>query len=1002
MFAVHIRRGHLLVLLLAVDLRSEPPLPPPPQQWVSRVWRTQDGLPENRIRTLAQTPDGYLWAGTTGGLARFDGVRFVTYTRFNTPEMSEDNIRGLAVGGDGSLWVATDGGGLLNFKNGKLKAYSFKSGLASDFVASVLEDRRGHVWAATNRGLFHRQGDTFVRLDEALKLPAQAFFSLVETADGASVLAGSQGGLFRMTGGSSEMHRESTSPEEVFRMRALGNGSVWLSTNHGLRTIGSKDTANLVPLNGKAIGSIGSDRAGNVWVGTLGSGLYVYRQGRGSPLPVPAGLPDPSVLAILEDREQGMWIGTADGLVRLIEPDVGVIDQRHGLGNANVVTVHCAASGALWLTTAGGEVFRRDPRAATFGRFPLPGAAAGLRVQTVHEAPGGVIWFGTDNQGAVRLDPSGAVTRVGMRQGLRNNGIQFLQAADKGSMWIGTTSGLGHWDGRNIRNYYLGEGLSYGWVRSIARDGADWLVGTDRGLNRMRNGEFIQDPVFDAMKRDRVWSIYRESDGTLWLGTRGDGLVRVRNGQVRRITTREGLTSNTIFQVLNAGDDRLWMSGPNGISSASLRDLNAAADARLEGGGALSYRVSTGQESDQINGGIQQAGCVAADGEIWFPGVQGAIHFKSRRPPVRRHMPVRIEAVHVDDDVVAAGEQAVIEAGRRRVRIEFTSNSLRAPEGVTFRYKLDGYDPQWIPVTGARAAEYDNLPPGQYRFQVMARDESPGPNSSQAALILVVEPRFYQTYWFYALVVLSCAAGVAAVFLLRERRARQVYNLRLDERTRIAREMHDTLVQGCVGVSTLIEAAVGSARSDESRLRESLDNARIHLRLTIDEARQALADLRHNSFDRGLTGALEELVASFNNGRAGGGANGNGTNGVAVTLHAEGDPVPLGDVANRALVLVTREAIRNALTHGAPTAIEVSLLYGASAIELDIHDNGRGFAMPAGTLAAWGHFGVLGMRERLEQIGGQLDLASEPGMGTTVSARLPFPAAAKAASSPAA
>jgi signal transduction histidine kinase len=261
---------------------------------------------------------------------------------------------------------------------------------------------------------------------------------------------------------------------------------------------------------------------------------------------------------------------------------------------------------------------------------------------------------------------------------------------------------------------------------------------------------------------------------------------------------------------------------------------------------------------------------------------------------------------------------------------------------------------------------------------VIARNGSLDGSSSEAGISLIVRPYFYQTGWFYAFVLAAAGACVGGVLILHERQANDRYNLRLAERTRIAREMHDTVVQGCVGVSTLIEAAVGCASIDQAQMLECLDNARIHLRLTLDEARQALSDLRHDSFDEGLAGALSELARAVSREK-----------GIPVTLEVAGSAAPLADSVNRALLLVTREAVRNAVVHGAPSGIEVRLSFEPSAIRLDIHDDGCGFE-PAPHLAASGHFGILGMRERMEQIGGSFDVASSPGSGTRITARLPL------------
>src|SRR3989441_7565853 len=261
-----------------------------------------------------------------------------------------------------------------------------------------------------------------------------------------------------------------------------------------------------------------------------------------------------------------------------------------------------------------------------------------------------------------------------------------------------------------------------------------------------------------------------------------------------------------------------------------------------------------------------------------------------------------------------------------------TARCLRSPERLAFRCKLDGFDGPWITAARRRAADYHNLPPGRYRFRVIAVNGSLDGSSSEASVFLVVRPYFYQTGWFYGLALAAAGACVAGVLFLHERQAHERYNLRLAERTRIAREMHDTVVQGCVGVSTLIEAAVGCSSSDQAQMLECLDNARIHLRLTLDEARQALSDLRHDSFDNGLAGALSELTRAVS-----------GEKGIPVTLEVAGSAAPLADSVNRPLLLVTREAIRNAVAHAAPSVIGVRLSFELSTVRLDIQDTGCGF-----------------------------------------------------------
>jgi ligand-binding sensor domain-containing protein/signal transduction histidine kinase len=945
-------------------------------EYARRVWRTQDGLPENRVHALAQTPDGYLWIGTSGGLARFDGVRFVVFARINTPSMTGDDIRGLAVGRDGSLWVATDGGGLLHHKNGSFRAIGPTEGLANEFVGAVLEDRHGVVWVGTNRGLFRGDGRRFERIDEHLRLPNIAFFALCETADG-RVVAGGPAGLFSVENGKLAPYGSRGDPDvQVYRLAKAGDGTLWIGTNHGIRA-GDASQAAAQPRLKSMPGALAADRQGGMWFGTLGDGLLLVRAGKEVAFRSPSMLPDNSVSAILEDRERNIWVGTADGLVRISAPELGLLNSRHGVSDDNVITVYTDRRGALWLTTVTGGVFRYANGRAE--RVRLPPAADGLRIRGTFEDRSGAFWFGTDNQGVVRL-AGGKATRFTMGEGLRNNGIEAFYEDRAGDLWIGTTSGLSRWDGQRFHNYYLEQGLSYGWVRTIVEDQrGDMLVGTDRGLNRFHDGRFVQDPGFATLSRDRIWSVFPGADDTLWVATRGAGLVRLRGGKAARITTDHGLLSNSMFYVAGDGAGRVWMSGPLGISSASLAELNAAADGQLNSIGLLSYGTGDGWESTQINGGIQPAGARGTAGEFWFPSVKGAVRVRPDHSRARNQLPVRLEAVRVDDRTSPATAHMTIPPGSRRIELEFTVCNLRAPERVAFRYKLDGYDPQWMGATGRRAASYSNLAPGSYTFHVAAHDGSIEGGASETSLLLVVQPYFYQTVWFYGLaagIVAACAGGV---FLFQDRQARERYNLRLAERTRIAREMHDTVVQGCVGVSTLIEAAVGSARSDPDQMLECLDNARIHLRLTLDEARQALSDLRHDSFENGLSGALSELALSVS-----------AEKGISVTFEAGGESPRLPESTNRALLLVAREAIRNALSHASPNAIRVCLKVGAAALRLEVTDDGCGFDAASAGLAAAGHFGILGMRERMEQISGSLEVNSSPGRGATITAHLPL------------
>lgn len=944
------------------------------EQYASRIWRVQDGLPDNRIQALAQTSDGYLWIGTSGGLARFDGFRFVVYGRFNAPSMTDDNIVSLAVAADASLWAATEGGGLLHLQHGVFRTFGPEQGLSNEFVNAVLIDRQQRVWAATQRGLFVSGNGRFTRVDQPLHL-RNISFSALALGFGNAILAAAPAGLFVFDQGELRPYSATADFGEVYRVRQTTTGTIWLGTSRGLKRLADSATSGFGAADTHPkplIDAIWEDQAGSVWLGSRGDGLFKISGTHEISLRSDTTFPDNSVSAILEDYEHNMWIGTADGLVRLTKPDAQIVDNREGLSEDNVATVYRDHAGTIWITTITGKIFR-----CLHGRiqpFTLPSPVKNLQVIGAFQDRSGAFWFGTVNAGAVRI-ASGRATRFSMAEGLRNNGIQAFFEDQQGILWIGTSSGLSRWDGHGITNYYLESGLSYGWVRVIAADqNGDLLVGTDRGLNRFHAGHFVADPSFRELQHDRIWSIASDPQGTLWIGTRGAGLVRIQNGAASRITTRDGLPGNSIFQLI-VNRNRLWMSGPSGISSASLSDLNAVASHFSASLSALLYSAGDGVEPAQMNGLFQPSTCIGANGELWFPSVKGAVHLDPSRLPNGFSFPVHLESILVDDRPVPVTPELRIGSGRRRLDLEFTAVSLRSPENLNFRYRLGSFDERWTTASRRHGVSYDNLPPGQYRFEAVA--SSPD-RSSQTALTITVEPHFYQTPWAYLIAFALFIASIAGVLFLRERQARLRYHLRLEERSRIAREMHDTVIQGCLGVSTLVEAAVGCAATDHEQLLECLDNARVHLRLTVDEARQALSDLRQDS-PGSLADALSASAYAL-------GAEKH----VATLVEVEGDPVALRGAIVRNLVLVAREAIRNAISHAAPTALTVRISFHAPEIEIAIEDDGCGFAAASDTLSKSGHFGILGMRERMEQMGGELEIESIQGYGTRVVCRLPL------------
>jgi ligand-binding sensor domain-containing protein/signal transduction histidine kinase len=937
-----------------------------------RLWRIEDGLPQNRIRALCQTPDGYLWIGTDEGLARFDGIRFTIFDQSNTAALHDNGILTLKVGADGSLWIGTRGGGLARYKDGLFRGFGVSEGLTNGFVRTIYEDRRQTLWVGTDRGFFRREGERFVRLDNTPEVPLASVVSIGED-DAGRIWATSNAGL--LSAGDKLLRVPSdcgAGPTNILQQSS--HGFLWVIGTMGAARLKNGCMALEPPLPAIRMTSLIEDRDGTLWIGTMGKGLMRARSDGVTSITALSGLPDNAVNVVFEDRELNLWIGCQDGLVRLTKRSGRNIGAQDGLEDDNVSTVYADPHDNLWFTTLTGQVYRVAN--GVVQRYRLPAPTADLRVTTVFQERKGAMWFGTSGSGLVSVEGNGA-TVFTKANGLRSNTVRQILEDRSGILWIGLDSGLSRWDGHSFQNYYLPEGLSYPSVRSmIVEAQGDLLVGTDAGLNRVHENRIVADPEFAALAKDRIWSIYQDSSGTLWLGTRGNGLIRYRRGKIVRFTKEKGLLTDTIQQILEDGHGKLWMSTSSGVISADRKELDAAAEGGTLPIHVIPYGTADGMATSQMNGGWQPAGARTSDGELWFPTVKGAVRINPAQIPPHHTAPILIERVMADDRAVSLAGNVVIPPGHGRLAIDYTLCDLVNPQRVSFRYKLEEFDENWTPALQGRSAYYTNLPPGHYRFHVIASDAASA-SVSEAFVALTLQPSFYQTTWFYALLALAAGTVVWGGFALYARQTRERYALLLTERTRLAREMHDTVIQGCVGVSTLLEAAARFRNVDTVEAETLLEQARIEANTTLEEARQAVWDLRHPEAAESPIDMLFDLARKLGK-----------EHGIRIETEMAGKG-SLDPETDRTILLVGREALRNAVVHGKPGNVSLRISFEPAEVSLMVTDNGSGFAADHEQAAENRHFGILGMRERVEKLGGAFSIVSEPGAGTRVVARIP-------------
>ena len=821
-------------------------------EYSHRVWRIEDGLPQNRIRTIAQTPDGYLWVGTSEGLARFDGVRFTLYDPANTPALRDEGILVLRLASDGSLWIGTEGGGLVRYSHGEFRNFGPNEGLTNGFVRNIFEDRGKTLWVGTDRGFFRMDGNRLVRLDGTAEIPLATVGGISQDTSG-RVWAASSAGLLSVVNGIL-IHAPSPCGTASFRMLKAASGAfLWGLNNNGASRIENGCATPDPLLPAIPMRTLTEDRDGTLWAGTVGHGLIRYRDGQTSWFTASAGLPDNTVNAVFEDLAGNLWVGCEDGLLRLSRSSVTNVGKAEGLDDDNVLTVSTDRNGALWMATLTGQVYRSQGSNLT--RIRLPPAAANLQIRNVYQDMAGTYWFGTMSAGLVRLK-QGIATVFTKQNGLRSNTVRQLLEDRIGNLWIALESGISRWDGAAFRNYYLEDGLSYPSTRCMISDNrGDILVGTDAGLNRIHDGAIVRDAEFAALSKEKIFALHQDSKGALWLGTRGGGLLRFRAGELSRFTRENGLPGNTIFQLLEDSARRLWMSTSSGVVSIDASELESPDPRALH---IRQYGTADGMNTSQMNGGVQPAGVMTSSGDFWFPSVKGAVRIQPSEAQHTVRSPVLIERIVADNRSVPLGEPVSIPPLHGRLQFDFTQCDLLTPERVALRYKLEGFDENWTPAPRTRSVTYTNLAPGHYRFRVAASDSAP-----EAVLLFTLRPWFYQTNWFYALLALTVAAVVWSGFAFYAHQTRARYAVLLNERTRLAREMHDTVIQGCVKVSTLLEAVAGYRKVGSPEADKLLDQARVQVTGTLEEARQAVWDLRHSPAAESSIAILFDLARSL-------------------------------------------------------------------------------------------------------------------------------------------
>ena len=985
----HVRRSWPLLSLVALlfatpvtGVERDTLLP----RYALTSWNEANGRPLGSVYALAQDHDGYLWIGADAGLVRFDGSRFSSWDTISDARLPEASVQSLHVSRDGMLWVGFgDGAGIRRIRGAQVLPQE-PGGEALTTVRFLAEDPSGTIWAMSDFLLYaHRDG---AWQQVSLPWPSRAGRVHQPYVDSEGNLwIATRWGVFRQRRGTTTF--EPLSDEYAWGVTEDASHGMWTTDIiTGFRKLGAT-TPPRHDLEGAGY-RILHDRRSNIWVGTFGHGLWQARPdgaviGRAA---LRTGLSSDTVLSLFEDRDGNIWVGTTSGFHRFTERTLTPVDDV-----GFVLAIAPAGADAVWAGTSNGVV-RATTRDGAWN--PQPVGPLKPDVRTFYRHDDGTLWIGATD-GLWRLDRAG-ISRVTLPHP-EPLIILTISPAAGGGLWLGDANWLYRWhDGRlsplKATNADAPAMTRIQFGRSD-RQGRTWLsldggrlavAGPDGTVREITSGSGLP-----ADARREVHALFEDGDEVVWIGS-SSGLIRVRQGRVSVIGSANGLPGNRVWSILADDAGNFWLSMDRGLVRVNRDELHRAMD---HADHRLRYRLY--DPHDGVAG--SPAGVVAstrdADGTLWFVRGGGLTRFDPRRAqpdPPPAPLPVRIESAIADERRLPLSTGAALQGDVHQLQISYTALTLTTRSNkVRFRYRLDGLDSNWVDAGSRRTAFFTNLPPRDYRFQVEAATEDGTWDTSTATWTFTVRPAFYQTSLFYASIGMVALLCVAGAWRLRTRKLQREFSLVLAERTRLARELHDTLLQSLVGVALKIEHVATIVTHSPSVARDHLLGLRRDVQGYMREARQSIFDLRSPIFDTtDLASALrmfgERVVA-----------------GTPARFDATvtGTPAHQGTALENQLLRIGQEAISNAARHAQATEIHLELRFDDDAVCLRVSDNGRGFDGRDMNAVAAGHYGLSSMRERAAQLGGSVRITTAPGRGTTVETIIPTVATAMATGVPA-
>jgi signal transduction histidine kinase/ligand-binding sensor domain-containing protein len=949
-------------------------------RYAMTAWAAEKGLPPGDVFAIAQDVDGYLWLGTPSGLLRFDGSRFMAWPPADAGwTLPSGPVHAIVGSPDGSLWVGFGGGGgVVRIHGEEVVRHSTADG-APPGVTEMIQDRQGTIWVATRRGLYRYANGRWSLLGKADGFDAVDAYGLHEDRAGRLWVATGRG-VYRGTGD----HFELIDPEAV-NVQSLvsdASGNIWITDpNRIVRRLLSATGPLPAPdirLPASAWRMI-QDRKGQIWAAAFGGGLLRIANPTDPAAVIQrveyehrlAGSPR----SLFEDREGHIWVGMRGGLLRLSESSFASAASLEGLTNEGVRTTVAGKDGSVWVATGHGLNRFTGSQRTAYGL---------AQTMALHTDRHGVLWVSAARQLGHWLN--GRLAPIDLPDTVPASRVMAITTDSNDTLWLCTSlRGVMAWNGTHLKTVDGEKGLGSRSCQSIHADSQDriWIGFLAGGAAVHDKGEVRTFTVADGLTPGTVLAILEDRSGAVWMSTSA-GVSRYQNGRFTPITRANAPLADLVPVLVEDHEGYIW-AGVN--SGASVIRFHPQEVDKIAGNPGHQIEYALYDESDGMQQGSQtwQSGVGAVrggDGRLWIAtGMGMTIIDPAQLPPGHPPALPRIEEVTADGRRIAPAQNLALPAGTSTLRIGYGTVSLSSASKLRFRYMLDGMDREWVQAGTGREATYANVPPGDYRFRVSTTRD--GRWTEATLWAFSVSPRFYRTRAFAALIVLGSASMLALGWWLRLRAVRNQYALVFEERARVSREIHDTLLQSLAAIGVELESIATQLDASQEPARQGLRRLRRQVGHCLREARDSILELRDNTLmkPRALIDLLRELTENTSR-----------TKGTATEFSYTGRPRPCSPDADIQLFRIAQEAINNAIRHGQAKLVRVALAYRDDHLVLTIIDDGCGFVPDERDPkpAVGEHLGLVTMRERAARVRGRLTILSSPGQGTTIEATVPL------------